>query len=340
MKIKYRDMDAAWLWFVIHACNEIVCFSVLYSSYTKDMKLIFAAALIYDFFAFVPEMLFGELKGRLDPGSLGVLLMLVSLVMVKCGAGLYALVVLGLASAAIHTGGAVVTTLCSHGMLAHSAVFVGGGSFGVILGKLLGKSGVPFAVLFVIPVLMEVLILLAKKKAEGKTLPVFDLVRGDQTVLAAVLVSFLVIAVRSWLGSAIPVYWNRTVWQSVYLFFLMGAGKAAGGFLADRFGSRRTGVLSTIVSVPFLIFGARNIFLSSFGIFLFSLTMPITFGILLSVYREKPAEAFGITTIALFAGFLPMAFFGKPGEILNSILIAVLSFICAYSLNTVLKEKV
>lgn len=64
-----------------------------------------------------------------------------------------------------------------------------------------------------------------------------------------VLVAFGVTTARAYVGYAIPISWNKTVWQSVLLFFIMGAGKAVGGYLSDKIGAKKTGVLSTIICI-------------------------------------------------------------------------------------------
>ena len=50
---------------------------------------------------------------------------------------------------------------------------------------------------------------------------------------------------------------------------------------------------------------------SLIGVLLFSMTMPISLGVLVSVLADQPGLAFGITTVALFAGTLPV-FFVQP----------------------------
>lgn len=76
----------------------------------------------------------------------------------------------------------------------------------------------------------------------------------------------------------------------------------------DRYGTRTASVISIAVSVPFLLFGADRMMLSLFGVMLFSMTMPITLGIIATVLPETPGLAFGLTTIGLFLGSCPLLF--------------------------------
>ena len=118
---------------------------------------------------------------------------------------------------------------------------------------------------------------------------------------------------------------------------MMGAGKALGGWLSDRFGARRVGVLSTLLCIPFLLFGRDLMLVSILGVFCFSLTMSITYGMLLSVMGDRPGVAFGITTLGLFVGLLPVFAFGSFGYAVNSGLIVALSLGSAYLLNRTLQ---
>ncbi|MCR5330875.1 MAG: hypothetical protein K6E62_06770, partial [Lachnospiraceae bacterium] len=109
----------------------------------------------------------------------------------------------------------------------------------------------------------------------------------------------------------------------------MGIGKMAGGVLADLFGTRRVGVISCILAVPFLLLGSNMMWISLIGIMLFSMTMAIALGGIVSVLRANPGVAFGITTLALFLGSLPMFFFPMPKGITMNVLLALLSLLSA-----------
>ena len=145
-------------------------------------------------------------------------------------------------------------------------------------------------------------------------------------------------AVRSYIGYAIPISWNKALWQSFFLFFIMGAGKALGGYLADRFGARRTAFIGTLAAIPFLLFGDQLMVVSCIGVFFFSMTMSITFAMCLSILKTNPGLAFGITTAGLFFGILP-AFFMQPGLLVNAVLITLFSVLCFVLLQYSLRDE-
>jgi MFS family permease len=139
------------------------------------------------------------------------------------------------------------------------------------------------------------------------------------------------------MGYGIPTSWNKTVFQTVLLFVTMGIGKALGGILSDKFGMRKVAIISTLLAVPFLCFGDKIMIVSLIGVMMFSMTMAITLAILVSVLKDNPGLAFGITTIGLFLGTAPI-FFIKISQTLNIIIICVFSVLCSIALGYILKE--
>ena len=140
--------------------------------------------------------------------------------------------------------------------------------------------------------------------------------------------STFVVAVRSFTSYGIPTGWNKTVLQSILLFSFMGLGKALGGLLIDKTNIKFTSVLSCLLSLPFLLFGDHNMYLSLIGIMLFSMTMPVTLAIIVSRLKKSPGIAFGFTTIGLFIGSLPAFFFTIDSIWINTIVFTILTILC------------
>ena len=120
----------------------------------------------------------------------------------------------------------------------------------------------------------------------------------------------------------------------------MGLGKALGGILSDAYSVRKIGFISIIASLPFLVFGDNNMYISLIGIMLFSMTMAVTLGLIVSVLKKFPGLAFGYTTIGLFLGTMPVFFFKFTDTMSNVIVITLLSVICCIiSLCILSKEE-
>lgn len=340
--MKTQEKTVAWMYSIVHALVEIVCFSILYNK--NGLGISIWVAILYDYFAFVPQAIIGELNHRfrkIDIGSIGVVCMSIGIWISAISNRTIAfsgICILALGNALLHEAGAIATTTCSNGKLFPSALFVAGGSFGLIIGQIIGTMGVSRKFLLVLMIIIEVIVLLTNKYwLKEMDIPEFRIINEKYGKWTIIMTAFGVTAVRSFLGYAIPISWKKELWQAVLMFFVMGAGKAAGGYLADKLGVKKVAVFASVFSIPFLLIGNKIMIVSIIGIFMFSLTMSITFGMLLSVINGNPGLAFGVTTVALFVGVLPVLLFGTFGIELNRILIIVLSLGCAFYLNKTLK---
>ncbi|MBO7354826.1 MAG: hypothetical protein J6U61_11320, partial [Lachnospiraceae bacterium] len=351
------------------------------------LMLWWAICVAFDTLAFVPQALFGALCEKFPgfrPGltggiliTSGALIMLLSAAAMtgKLPGGLMpgdidsiadmsrfivfqmaGLILLTAGNALIHVSGALVTLRVSEGRLSESALFVGGGSFGVITGRLLagttGTAWLPFLLIAAATVVMVVTDRRVRHaaQADGKTsgTSVFDFdafpcahdIAANRPAWLVITVLFAVVAVRAYIGYGIPTAWNKTSLQTLFLFLFMGIGKILGGILSDLFGARRLGIISCLLAVPLLLVSDNIMWLSLIAVALFSMTMAVTLGGLVSVLKNHPGVAFGITTIALWLGSMPVFLFGIPEQTVCNILIASMSVLAAAGLFFVLNKRV
>lgn len=244
----------------------------------------------------------------------------------------------------MHIAGAENTLRVSEGKLSHSAIFVAGGSFGVITGKLLANSIIPFWGIILMILTMIPFILLARTYYNQDSFleTACQKFKYASLKLSPLLIIFLatfVVIVRGYMGYGIPTAWNKTTLQTVLLFVIMGIGKALGGILSDSFGIRKIAVLSTILAIPFLCFGNDYMIISLIGVMFFSMTMAITLGILVSVLPRTPGLAFGFTTLGLFLGTAPVFFVKVVDDRINIAMIIIMSIVCVGILLKILKKE-
>ena len=345
---KQKNMMVGYLYAYIHFVTEIVCFYTL-SRIISNSVVLFMSFFIYDMVAFVPQGIIGHISDKypkINMGLIGTLLLTVGFMGMSFNMLIDTylfLVILCLGNACIHVEGAETTLRLSNGKLAHSAIFVSGGSFGVITGKLLAKYAVTPLVLTLLIATMIPCILVCKRYKlngidNGNDCENFDY--GNKKISPALVIIFavLIVIVRGYMGYGIPTSWNKTVIQTIMLYSFMGVGKALGGILTDAFGIRKTAILSVLGGLPFLIFGDNIMVVSLIGIMLFSMTMAITLGVLVSVLKKAPGVAFGLTTIGLFLGTVPV-FFVKFSNVINAGVIVILSIICLIILLKILKKE-
>ena len=324
---KMTAMKAGWLYAFVHFSVEVACFFLLYT-HLKQSDYWWAYALIFDALAFLPQSLFGVLSDKhpkFPYGVVGCVLVIIALVFPNQVVGMF---IIGVGNALVHIDGAQHTLRNNAGKMTPNAVFVAGGSFGVIAGQLLGRERI--AILWILPCLLmvisAVISYLVYRNHETKLEPETHIPLKITTESKAIPVMFLVllaVAIRSFVAYAIPTDWNKTHLQAVALFSFMGVGKALGGMLADKIGFRKTTYLSLLLALPFLLFGNSMMWLSLVGVMLFSMTMPITVGMLCSKFPKAPGLAFGITTVGLFLGLFPKFFMEIDGLLTHQIITAV-----------------
>ena len=340
MKKHISSLNIGWIYAYIHFATEVACFYFLFSR-LADSPIWWGFALLYDALAFVPQGFIGMIADKypkFDYGLWGCLMVLIAIVFPF---DVIALIILCLGNALVHIGGAHQTLRTSGGEIAPTSVFVGGGSFGVIIGQLLaGLNKQIYVIIPIVIMIFSVLLLAYMNKRFELQIKEWNIdITTKYSKTLIMLVAFIVIAIRAYIAYAIPIEWKKTEYQAVLLFFIMGAGKIIGGFLADRIGYYKTALFSSIVALPFFLFGNSIMVLSLVGVGLFSMTMPITISILVSKFPKQPGFAFGVTTIALFMGTFP-AFFIRPATLLaHQLTVFILVILATLALSFCINKK-
>ena len=340
--LKNDGIKTGYLYFYIHFIVEVVCFFYL-SRVTNNSVIVWIVPFIYDGVAFVPQSIIGYLSDRyskINMGLIGVILLVIAyLIYGLTNLPIFvSLILLCLGNAFLHVAGAEDTLRSSEGKLSPAAIFVSGGSFGVVTGRLLARTSLNPLIL--IPVILTIIpfVLLSKTYiTKDSNTNNFNYVKENINSGLVILVAVLVVIIRGYMGYGIPTSWNKTTLQLIIFFFIMGLGKALGGILSDLLGIRKVAIISCLAAIPFLCFGDNNMFISLIGVMFFSMTMSITLAILVSKLKKTPGLAFGLTTIGLFLGTAPI-FFIKVNMIANIIIIIVASILCALTLGYILKE--
>jgi len=333
------------LYFLIHFIIEVTSFYIV-SIYTNS-DLVWFLALFYDFFAFVPQGLFGYLNDigiRINFAFLGIILSTVSLILLYFNISPFLVIfLLSIGNCMIHIQGAEDTLRSSCGKMSSSAIFVSGGSFGVITGKILAMYNISVWIIILINLLSFILISIINKYRyliKDENLDKYNYSNKKINFKIIIALSVFVVIVRAYMGYGIPTSWNKTLLQTILLYFSMGVGKAIGGILIDNIGIRKTAFISTIGSLPFLLFGNNIMFISLIGVLIFSMTMSITLGLIISEIKKYPGVAFGFTTLGLFLGSIPVFVFKIDSFVINCLLISILTIFCAIILSVICNKEV
>lgn len=343
-----KKMAPGFLYFYVHLVTEIICFYFL-ASFMGEGALIWLVPFVYDAFAFVPQSLIGHLSdkfSRIPFGLVGIIMMMVALTIFSLIPEFpifTSVIILCLGNACVHVAGAEVTLRSAEGKIAPSAIFVAGGSFGVIAGKLLA-SVAPFWFILILAASAIPLVLLAenyrKETAKIKNpCKKFNYANNNIPVWFLIIAAVFVVVVRSYMGYGIPTSWNKTIFQTVLLYTAMGIGKGLGGILCDKIGVRKTAVISVLGALPFLLFGDNLMVVSLIGVMLFSMTMSITLALLVSALQKAPGLAFGLTTIGLFLGSIPIFFVKLESFFTHCAVVTVATVICYFVLMKIIKKE-
>ena len=316
-----------------HFLVDFACAFLFFGGLTDSADL-YLSFLLYNFCAFALQMPLGLLADRLNRNALTAAAgcVLVAAAYALTGLPVAAAIVAGIGNGLFHLGGGIETLnagfdnqkaldapgTARRGRLSLLGVFVAPGAFGIFLGKLLGKQEAIPAMAAVIVLLAAAVFILRlgfskERRFRSRNVSVSFDGAGASPILAAALCLFLVVCLRSYAGMVFSFPWSRQGAWSWALVAAVVIGKIAGGFLADRFGCRRTALVSlAAAAVLFLLPGIPVAAVAA--VLLFNMTMPVTLWALARLFNAARGFAFGVLTFGLFLGFLP-GYLGYPAPL-------------------------
>ena len=318
-----------------HAAVDGVCAAVIFTVFRNQIAttdLFIGLVVLYNALAFGLEALFGlftdYFKSPRAAAFSGCIVTGLSAVFLPVP--IVAVVLAGLGNALFHVGGGSISLNLTPKKAFAPGIFVAPGAIGILLGTVLGRSG-QFAVL---PSIIILTILCVSMFVINK--PEMNYFRENiskqksyyfELILLLLLLS---IAIRALVGSVLVFPWKVDMNLVVVLTGAVVLGKALGGVLADRFGWIKVAVGALVLSIPFLVFGARAPFSAIIGMFLFNITMPVTLVAISNIMPGRPGFTFGLTTLALIIGatpaFLPIKqMFGSDWFVFCIIIISTLA---------------
>lgn len=290
-----------------HFLVDFGCAFLLFRAFPQETD--WAGLLIlYNFCAFALQMPLGLLADRWkrDGGVAAVGACLVAAAYTLTGFPLLAVGLTGLGNAAFHVGAGLETLTDSGGRSGPLGLFVAPGAVGLFFGTLLGKgAALPLWVLPLVLVLTAAALFQVRtKRSAAQAQTELPKLKVAVLPLAALLA---VVVLRSFVGMNLTFPWKGEGQWALILTLALAAGKAAGGYLADRFGVRRVAAASLLLAAVFLLLSGNPV-LGTAAVFLFNMTMPLTLWASARLLPGMGGFAFGLLTFGLFLGFLPTAF--------------------------------
>lgn len=273
----------------------------------------------YNFCAFALQMpigLLSDMSGRSRSyAQIGVFLVAVALLPLPI---VLRVILAGLGNACYHVGGGREALLESS-QLTGLGLFVSPGAVGICLGTLWADLDflrwVNIAVLLVLGILIHFLCTNEKK-----------IITPGKPQLSSAALMFVVVILRSVVGMCMENPWKAGIFV-VCSAVAAAAGKFLGGYIADRFGIKPTGVVSLLIAAILFCF-PNNALAGILGCLLFNMTMPITLKNAAQALPGNEGFSFGILTFALFLGYLPAAqgvtfssYFGAALALISALLL-------------------
>ena len=299
----------------MHFLVDFICAWAMFGSFLGGERGYFYI-LIYNFCAFALQMPAGTVLDLLrsrDDGSrrkwLAPGCAVLGAVLTVLGALTHP-AVLGLGNALFHTGGGVDVTrrdfACRRGGR-DLGVFVAPGAVGLYLGTLLGKKESGLLILLAAAGILAagagLLIVLKRRTAEQ---PLTFSGKTEKSKLPVlILCCFAVVILRSWTGFEAGFDWKKDALPGFFAVLAVAGGKAAGGFLAARFGTGKTVAVTLLLAAVCFLFGQQPVF-GLAALLLFNMSMPSTLYLLGKHMPDMLGFSFGLLTFGLFLGFLPV----------------------------------
>ncbi len=327
---------------ISHMVVDFSCFYVLMGSFSRqivDLMTISLGFLLYNILAFGLQMFIGYFVDTyaVEHSKIAFVGCLLVCAGVLLGFSPWlALLLCAVGNACFHIGGGINSLVYSEGKMVRCGIFVSSGAIGVALGTIAGRCEVPFWIIVILLLGCSYSIRFYCALDKEKAIPNFDNLNVSKPIAASanviICLCFVSIMVRSYVGFQVPIIWKT----NTFLFFLPSIcafmGKFGGGILADYFGARNVGVLSLLLSIPLLCSFNSNIVLCSIGLVLFNITMSITLWGIASQLKNQPGFAFGLTTLALLIGNIPIFLFTLPENLIEIVLplLILVSSICIY----------
>ncbi len=289
-----------------HFIMDFACFFALYSGALKtEQAALFV--LLYNFIAFALQALAGAFADRIgDNRAMAVMgCGLTALGVMAMGHPLLSVLSLGLGNALFHVGGAVMSLRDRPGDALFAGVFVAPGALGTAYGLLSAQQGTVTPVYVIFLLLLCTLLLWGVGPGAPRNAPVKQSKNEPLPLGAGALTLCLgAICVRSFAG------FSADGLGGMAAFVLLGGfasflGKLLGGALARKLPWRTVALLGVGSGGLLMAFFPQS-YVLYLGILLFNLAMPIT---LAAVTRSLPGHyglGFGLTTLALFAGTMPL----------------------------------
>ncbi len=295
-----KIFNSTLLYTLAHACVDgVSVLTVFQNQFFYEYKEIFFFTIIYNIIAFAGQPFAGLI---LDKTNRKKEIVLFSFLLLFEGfflplPKLMKVILVGVGNCLFHTAAGAEILIKAKEKMWPLGVFVSTGVLGLTLGTIFWDSAkiqtVTLALLAILFVLICFIPQLKITHTEIKT-------KIKYAFLIACALLFC-ISIRSFMGFAKSVKFDIALLPLIIAFFVF-AGKFIGGFLCDKFGTKKVILISVPLATLFFFLGPLNIVFWGLAQLCVNISMPITLFLLYKVTPMRPAFIFGLAASFLLPG--------------------------------------
>ena len=267
---------------------------------------------LYNLFAFAFQLPFGIIADKLNKNALvsaiGCLFIIVAYFVSSFG--ILACIIAGIGNALFHIGGGIDVLNISDKKATLPGIYVATGAMGLYIGSNCVYLGIDkFYFIAIILAISAISLFWLYKLVKEKYIinneePEFkDISSKEQIIMYCILIT---ICIRGYLGLILNFKWKSNFFIGLIVVSAVVLGKILGGIIGDKFGWKKTSTVSLVISAILFIFAFDSMICGIIAILLFNMTMPITLTALSNMFYKNKGMAFGMTTLALFIGAVPV----------------------------------
>ena len=326
----------SFIHFVVDMACALLIAGVL-TPVTNNTNVLLIAIFLYNLFAFAFQLPFGIIADKANKNAL--------ISAIGCGCiiiaygfssiGILACIIAGIGNALFHVGGGIDVLNIANKKAALPGIYVATGAMGLYIGTKCVYLGIdkPYIAISILVICIALLLWLYKQTKNkydiNNEIPEFnDIPTVKQVIMFCILIT---ICIRGYLGLILNYEWKSNFIIGLITVSAVVLGKILGGVIGDRFGWKKTSTISLVISAILFIFSFENMTYGLIAILLFNMTMPITLTALSNIFNKNKGMAFGMTTVALFIGAVPVLL-GENKIFFNKISLFVITIISAIML--------
>ena len=323
------------------ACAVLVC-NLVMQKIGEGSKL-FIAMLIYNFSAFAMQLPIGIVADKINKNAIcsAIGCLLVAIGFGFANFGIITCLIAGIGNAMFHIGGGIDVLNISDKKASLSGIFVSTGAMGIFLGGKSASIGFDKYYIIILVLLLSAVSLFwlykqVKNKYNIKNENVI-IPKLNTTEIIAISCLIITVIIRGYVGLILAFEWKSSFILALISIFAVVFGKMIGGIIGDKIGFMKISLISLIVSAILFIFAFNNSVLGILAILFFNMTMPITLTALSNILFNNKGMAFGLLTVALFIGAVPV-FFGYKDMIFTQVGLCITTLISAIVLYIGIKK--